>query len=130
MKTAIKLANTEMERIEKLKDKVKKSQEEIEKAKKNEIDKLTQIEQLKREVADQRRLMTEPCDLEETRILRDLQNEYDDVLKDQEDQTETLQSIMFKNGELNTQKMNRENEVKKIEDEIFSYKDQIMKSKI
>ena len=51
------------------------------------------IDTLKTEIANLRRTLNQPCELEEDIELWDLQNIVDDLMKERDDQLETLQGI-------------------------------------
>lgn len=109
---AIKLATAEMEKIESLQNKVEKAFEEVTRMKVKEEESRQEIQSLKIDIANLKRLQSQATELEEDRQLRELQNEYDDLMKITNEQTDQIIAIKYRNNELEEEKKQFEDEIK------------------
>lgn len=112
MNVAIKLATAEMEKIESLQNKVEKAFEEVTRMKVKEEESRQEIQSLKIDIANLKRLQSQATELEEDRQLRELQNEYDDLMKITNEQTDQIIAIKYRNNELEEEKKQFEDEIK------------------
>lgn len=112
---AIKLATAEMEKIENLQIKVENAFAEVASKKVKEEESNQEIASLKIDIANLTRQQNQASELEEDRQLRELRNEYDDLLKITSDQTDQIIALKYRNNELEEEKKTLEDEINKMD---------------
>lgn len=112
---AIKLATAEMEKIEGLQMKVENAFAEVASKKVKEEESRQEIQSLKIDIANLKRQQSQATELEEDKQLRELKNEYDDLLKITNDQTDQIIALKYRNNELEDEKKQLEDEINKMD---------------
>lgn len=97
---AVRLAASEMEQIENLNIKSEKALDELSRMKLKEEESRQEIQILKNNITNLKRQQDQATELEEDRELRRLKNEYDELLRTTNDQSDNIVSLQFKNNEL------------------------------
>ena len=114
---AIKLATAEMEKIESLQMKVENAFAEVASKKVKEEESRQEIQSLKIDIANLKRQQSQATELEEDKQLRELKNEFDDLHKITNDQTDQIIALKYRNNELEDEKKQLEDEINKMDED-------------
>lgn len=117
LNNAVRLAALEMEKIDGLRNKVDKAYNELSRMKVKEEESRQEIQSLKVDIANLKRQQGLATELEEDKQLKELKNEFDNLLKVTNDQTDHIFGLQYRNNELEEEKKRCEDEIDQMEND-------------